>query len=62
MKRQVGKWGVPGMNENSESSVDVCAERGRLLVLGDFSAEDDAKIITRVRDMVNEEQKYWLIT
>jgi len=27
----VGKWGVPGVNENGECLVDVCAERGLFL-------------------------------
>jgi len=27
----VGKWGVPGRNENGESLVEVCAERGLFL-------------------------------
>lgn len=28
----VGKWGIPGKNENGECLVDVCAERGMFLV------------------------------
>ncbi len=54
----VGKWGVPGMNENGEWLVDVCAERGLFLANTFFQH----KMIHRYtwRRGVQDEQKGWI--
>ena len=52
----VGKWGVPGVNENGECLVDLCAERGLFLANTFF----EHKMIHRYtwrRGRGNEEQK-----
>ena len=52
----VGKWGVPGMNENGEYLVDVCAERGLFLANTFFEHKMIHRYTWRRRD-AEEEQK-----
>ena len=51
----VGKWGVPGVNENSEHLVDMCSERG-LLLANTFEHKMIHRYTWRRMDG-NEEQK-----
>ena len=52
----VGKWGVPGMNENGEYLVDMCAERGLFLANTFFEHKMIHRYTWRRRD-AEEEQK-----